>query len=206
MKNYHTFFLPFLAAIFVLSGCTVINPGPPPTLYTLSPQMPQKEHAPTLPCQLAVSAINTSPDIATRRIAVRPTSNEIRYFSKVSWVESAPDYVKRLQIEALESTGRFEAVSDDMADFLPNYRLSLELRDFSVHYVPKPVVEISLAVRIINLKNGKSVGFLRVDKKQPTSDTQFNDIIAAFNDALGAVLQDVSQWTVTRFEELANQQ
>ena len=206
MKSKHIFLVSVLAAFFLFCGCTVINPGPPPTLYTLSPEMPGPERGPVLPYQLTVSLVNTSPAVATRRIAVRPEDNEIRYFSGVSWIELAPDLVKRFQIEALESTGRLEAVSDDMAGFLPNYRLSLELRDFSVHYTPKPVVEINLTARLINLQNGKSIGFLRVEKQRETSDSSFGKVISAFDDVTSSALQEITRWTIVRLEKLDAQQ
>ena len=206
MKSTHRFFIPVLAAFCLFCGCTVINPGPPPTLYTLSPRMPERESGPALPYQLTISLVNTSPAIATKRIAVRPKNNEIGYFANVSWIEFAPDMVKRLQIESLESTGRLEAVSDDMAGFLPNYRLSLEVRDFSVHHTPTPTVEVCLAARLINLKNGKSIGFLRVKKEQTIASSNFNDTISAFNNVLGLALTEITQWTIVRFEKLNIQQ
>lgn len=205
MKSMHTILVTVLTAFLLVCGCSVIHPGPPPSLYTLTPAMPKTGQGPMLLQQLTVSLVNANPAIATRRIAVYPNTNEVRYFSGVSWVELAPDMIKRLQIEALESTGRFEAVSDDMAGFLPNYRLSLEVRDFSVHETQEPTVIIDLTARLINLKNGKSVGFVQVKKQSKTADSGFNAIISAFNDVTGAALQDITQWTVAQFETMNTQ-
>lgn len=196
------FSLLFVAGL--LDACSVFNPGPPSALYTLSPRLPAAEGGPVLPFQLMVSLENPNPAIATRRIAVRPENNEIRYFSGVAWVESAPDLIRRYQIESLEATKRLEAVSDDTAGFLPNYRLSLEVRDFSVHYTPDPVVELNMTARLVNLKNGKSMGFLRVEKKLPTSDSNFDDVVSTFNTVLGNALAEVSLWTVQRFSQISD--
>ena len=100
------------ALLATLTGCGGLlpNPGPLPTLYTLTPKSTFDEQLPTVGWQLVVEEPRAAGALATQSIAIRTDPVELQYFAGARWTERAPRLIQTLLVESFENTGKIVAV------------------------------------------------------------------------------------------------
>ena len=74
-----------------LSGCgSLLDTGPPPIFYTLSPKSTFEPNLAEVDWQLVVEMPLTSGMLATQRIALTRDPLQIEYFASARWTERTP--------------------------------------------------------------------------------------------------------------------
>ena len=101
-----------LGLAVALMGCGGLlpNPGPLPTLYTLTPKNTFRDDLPTVTHQLVVEEPRAAGALATQSIAIRTDPVELQYFAGARWTERAPRLIQTLLVESFENTGKIVAV------------------------------------------------------------------------------------------------
>ena len=186
-------------AVAVLSGCTLPGSGEPPQLYTLTPKTTFDAQIPAVDWQLIVERPVASAGLNTQRIAVQRTPVTLDYFAHAAWTDTAPNMVQSLLIESFESTGKIKAVSRESTQLRPDYELQLELRQFEAVYDKAggpPLVRVRLNSKLIRMPDRSIVGNDTVGRAVRAEGNDMDQIVLAFDEALGKVMKRVVQWAL----------
>lgn len=185
----------------VLPGCArVLDPGPAPTQLLLAPAMPAPGPGGALHLQLAVSLPETGRMLDTERIALvlgGAVGREVRYYTGARWTSPAPRLVQRLLVEAFERNGRLDGAAEEAAGIYPDYRLMVDLRRFNIRMddgAAAPLVEVELALRLVDLKTGRIVAFTAVGHDCPAAGHGLRQVAEAFETAMTDVLARTVAW------------
>lgn len=202
MKNHRLFIALALAG---LTGCGLALPGsgPAPDLYDLSPKSTFQANLPTVKWQLVVEDPTAAKGIDNDRIAVRPTSLELQYYPNIRWTDRAPIMVQTLLIESFENSGKIVAVGRRAVGLSGDYILKAELREFQAERVPdgtRTDARVRINLKLIRVTSGIIIASESFERASPASDDTPRAIIAAFDDALGAVLKRSVTWTLEKGE------
>lgn len=186
----------------VLPGCArVLDPGPAPTHLLLSPAMPGPGGGGPIHLQLAVSLPETSRMLDTDRIVLvlgGATGREVRQYAEAKWTSPAPRLVQRLLVEAFERNGRLDGAAEESAGIYPDYRLMTDLRRFNTRMGEgaAPLIEVELALRLVDLKTGRIVAFTAIGRDCPAAGSALTQVAAAFETAMGDVLARATAWSL----------
>ena len=201
LSNWHLklYLLLLLLFCFIFSGCALLDPGPPPSFYTLNLDLPPAQAGPKLSPQVGVVLPDAGDMLASNRIVTKFESGEIKYWANVVWSSPAPLLIQRKLVEAFEASKVITAMPQDSIGYLADYRLVTDLRDFSVllDEANQPAfVEVRIAVYIMDLRSGKSVAYLDNPKRVKINNGSLKDVIAAYNQATSQALNEIVLWTI----------
>lgn len=188
--------------IFPLAGCAgVLNPGPPPLLYMLNPDLSGTAAATgqKLDIQLGVVQPSSNDILSTNRMVICFKNGEVRAWKGVSWVASAPNMLQRFLLEAYSNVDMLTAMSYDSLGYAADYRLLSYLEQFAVVLDEKnePLyVQVQLNVHLVNLKTGKSLGALTSDSQVKVDGSDLKAVLAAFNTATSSSIKEVRDWSI----------
>lgn len=201
----------------LLSACgiadlgEVISPPPPPQIYVLQPAIQTSQQGPRLPLQLAIAIPDAPASIDTIRIALNPTASTLDYYADAAWADRSPVLVQSLLIQAFEEANRV-AVARDTDGLLADYLLRTELREFQARYTggiapspdqpaSPPEIAVRLDARLVSVPERRVVENISVFHSAQARTNEMNGIVAAFNEALGAALAEIVNWTLAEAAE-----
>lgn len=187
--------------LLALPGCGgLLDPGPPAAVYSLTPTLPGKGAAGgKSSVQLAVALPQADEMLSGNRIITRYPDGELRAWKGVAWASSTPGMFRQLLIAGYESMGSLTALPADAAGFNADYRLVTEIRHFNVvlDEAGKPsLVQIRVAAHIMDLKGGRSLGYLNSDSRAAVQGAGFEAVLAAFNRAAAESINEICVWSV----------
>jgi cholesterol transport system auxiliary component len=174
----------------LLAGCSLVpDVSQPLTLYTLKPKLTAHD-LPKVGWQLVVAEPTAERDIDTTRIALTRKSNVIEYFAGGSWSDTAPSLVQAKLIEAFEASNAILAVGRDAAGLKPDYILQSDLRDFQAEYQAggAPTAHVRLMSKLVQMPDRRIIRSVAAEASAPASSQDLPAIVAAFEAALGQVL------------------
>jgi cholesterol transport system auxiliary component len=180
-----------------LAGCSVLtNVNTPTPLYDLKPQVDLPADLPKVSWQLVVASPNTSADLDTARIALRRSGNITEYFASAAWIDNVPNLLQSKLLQAFEQSGKI-AVGRDVATLVPDYVLETELWDFQAEYGGAVTgAHIRMTGKLIRMSDRKIVDTINAEGKAQSSGTDMQQVVAAFNQALGPVLSQIVTGTL----------
>lgn len=185
-----------------LTACAALNPTAP-SLYTLTPGAVTDPAVPRVNWQLLVEPPAASAGIDTPRIAVTRSATALDYFAGVSWADRAPAMVQGLIVQSFEDSRRIVSVGRDSAGLRSDFVLKTELRDFQAEFtgtnatVPDQV-RVRLSAKLVAMPSRAIEASETFDAVVPVRGSDFTDVIAAFNTALGQVQGALVDWTLVR--------
>lgn len=185
--------------IVALSGCgPLISLGgdsKPPTLYSLTPPRPadDAEKRAPLDATLVISEPAASDAIDSRRIALKPSDLEVRYYSGVRWTDRAPRLMQTLLVSSF--SGTVTTAAADTMPVTPTYRLTSRLIAFEARYPrPKaPVATVEMELQLYSTRPLSLVATTRITSEKAAA----SDRSAAISGAFNAAAQDVASQAVT---------
>jgi cholesterol transport system auxiliary component len=188
-----------------LAGCgSVVGNlvAEPPDLFTLTPKTSFSNSSPKVSWQLVVEEPTASGGLNTTRIALRSNPTELTYFAQAAWIDRAPEMVQTLLVESFENSGAIVAVGRKAIGLRSDFDLKSELREFQAEYdgASAPVVRVRLNVKLIKQPRRQIVASENFEFTQRAAGAGMAQVIAAFDEALGKVLRQVVQWTLTHGE------
>lgn len=189
-----------------LSGCGVnLLPGlgTPADVYDLTPKSTFPEGLPKVSWQLVVEEPFGSRAVDTDRIVVRPTDYQVSYFKGARWSDRAPRLVQTLLVESFENTRSITGVGRQAIGLRGNYDLKSELREFHAEYQlggAVPVVYVRLNFKVVRQPSALIIGSETFERRVEAAGDSMPAIVAAFDDALGAVLKRSVVWTIETVE------
>ena len=189
------------AALFLLTACSGVLPGggPPPNLYTLTPKNTFDDQLPRVAWQLVVEEPSSAGGLQVQSIALRTRAIELQYFAGARWTERAPRMVQTLLVESFENSGKIVAVGRQAIGLRSDFNLKTELREFQAEYADPnrpPVVHVRLSARLIQQPRREIIASENFDARVEAASTGMEDIILAFEDALGKVIRRTVEWSL----------
>lgn len=189
-----------LPLALTLAGCELAVPGqgPPPALYRLTPKSTFSEGLPVVDWQLVLEAPVADAGLNTTRVALQMSPTQLEYYALASWTDRAPLMVQTLMVESFENSGRIVAVGRESIGLRSDFVLKTELREFQAEYFygGTPQVRVRVTAKLVRMPERAIVASTEIDHRADASDDRMEDIIAAFDDALGKVLRKLVEWTL----------
>jgi len=186
------------ASLFALSGCSSLHLLEPSQdlgkMYVLSPNLPTVAGAQRASWQIAVQQPEAPSSLSTDRIAIL-RGQEMDYYAGSQWTDSTPKLLQGLFVEALEKNGANAAT--DVAGIHADYILQSELRTFEARYDhgdAAPTIAVDLTVKVLITRSATIAASRNFHLEQPASANSVDAAVAAFNQALAALLEQVVPW------------
>jgi cholesterol transport system auxiliary component len=188
-----------MASLLMLSACSgIIGPsGPPPQIYVLQPDF-RAANTSSVAWQLAVSAPDASESLDTSRIALHRGAN-LDYFADARWTDAVPLLLQAKLVEAFEKSTKIPAVAATSDAVRADYVLETTLRDFEARYdgaTGAPTIVVDIVVRVVSAGRSDVVATHDFRQEARAAQNDIPSVVAAFNQASGAVLADVVEWTL----------
>lgn len=186
------------------SGFSLLGESEPAKIYDLSPKSTFDEDLPATPSQLVIQEPVAAAAIDTDRIAVRTSAFEVGYFSAVRWSDRATRMVQARLVESFENSGKITAVGRQAIGLRSDYDLRTELREFQAEYASEdgaPETRVTLNAKLVVQPASVIVASQTFERVEPAASRKFDDVVAAFDEALGGVLKRVVTWALTEMEE-----
>ncbi len=182
------------------SGCAGVLPGagPPPRLFRLTPKSTFPEDQEPVDWQLIIEAPLAPAGLDTTRIALQRASVELEYYARANWTDLSPAMIQTLVVESFENSGKIVAVGRESLGLRADFVLKLELREFQSDYSrgAVPDAHVRLNAKLVKMPQRTIVGSQSFEAKVGANADRIEDIVAAFDDALGKTLKDLVLWTL----------
>lgn len=189
----------------VLAACDLPVPGqgPPPTLYRLTPKSTFNEDLPSVGWQLVLEVPVSDAGLSTTRVALQRAPTQLEYYARSSWSDRAPLMVQTLMIESFENSHRIVAVGRESVGLRADFILKSELREFQAEYFDGsvPSVRVAINAKLVQMPRRTIIGSQSFEAVAPAEANTMDDIIAAYDDALGTVLKHLVAWTLIAGED-----
>ncbi len=188
-------------ALAALAGaCTPVFPGmgPPPRLFVLTPKSVFPDSLETVDWQLVVEPPRAPAGLTTTRIALQREAVELEYYARANWADLAPDMVQTLVLESFENSGRIVAVGRESLGLRADYVLKLELREFQSEYTSGdlPDAHVRLTAKLVKMPQRTIIASESFEASVGAQADRIEDIVAAFDEALGKTLKNLVVWTL----------
>ncbi len=179
-------------------GLPVPGQGPPPSLYRLTPKSTFSEDLPAVGWQLVLEVPVADAGLSTTRVALQKSPTQLEYYARSSWTDRAPLMVQTLMIESFENSHRIVAVGRESVGLRADFILKSELREFQAEYFggPLPSVRIAINAKLVQLPRRTIIGSKSFEAVAPAKADTMNEIINAYDEALGSVLKHLVEWTL----------
>ncbi|MEQ8247712.1 MAG: ABC-type transport auxiliary lipoprotein family protein [Alphaproteobacteria bacterium] len=185
----------------LLAGCGVLpGGGPPADMFTLTPKNTFDTGLPAADWQLVVEEPSAAGGLQVQNIALRTRAIELQYFAGARWTERAPRMVQTLLVESFENSGKIVAVGRQTIGLRSDFNLKTELREFQAEYTKPnlpPTVHVRLSARLIKQPRREIIASENFDARVVAESTAMEDVILAFDDALGKVIRKTVEWSLT---------
>lgn len=190
-----------------LAGCTQIVPGqtPPPELYRLTPKSTFPESLTPVDWQLLVETPTASAGLNTPRIALMRSATKLEYYARSNWTDRAPNMVQSLVIESFENSNAIVAVGRQTVALRADYLLKTELREFQAEYFTGglPDAHVAINAKLVEMPERRIVGSSEFAATVRSEGDRLQEIVYAFDTALGKVLKNLVIWTLEKGRESA---
>jgi len=186
----------------MVAGCSdLIGPlSTPQQLYVLRPSGGASTAGPKVNWSLSIVTTTISDHLDSARIALTQSDNSIDFYANSAWTDHLPRLVQEALVEAFEESGRIAAVSADSEGFHADYILQAQIRDFEARYDQPdgiPTIWVRVESKLAPSRGREIVASLNSVHQVQASANSVPAAVRAFGDALGPVLSDVVNWTLS---------
>jgi cholesterol transport system auxiliary component len=185
-----------------LGACQSILPGSgePAQLYTLTPSRDAfPANLPAVNWQLIVEPPVASQGLDNARVALQRSALSIDYYARVQWSNPAPLMIQTLLIESFDNSGKIVGVTRESTQLRADYILQSDLREFQAeHDTPNgpPVAHVKISTKMVRLSDRTIIANGNFEDIERATRGDIDQVVAAFNAALGRVLFQIVEWTL----------
>jgi cholesterol transport system auxiliary component len=191
--------LAVLALPSTLAACAGVLPGqgPPPRLFRLTPKSTFPPDLPTADWQLVIEVPVTPAGLNTTRIALHRRAIELQHYARANWTDRAPAMAQTLVVESFENSARIIAVGRESLGLRADFILKMELREFQAEYDgATPSAHVEINAKLVQMPQRSIIAARRFGVRAPAHADRIEDIVTAFDAALGKVLKALVSWTL----------
>lgn len=197
-----------LSATALLGACGLDLPGqgPPPRQFRLTPKSTFAENLPRVGWQLVIEEPLAPTGLNTTRIPLHRRAVELEYYARANWTDRAPAMVHTLVVESFENSSKIVAVGRESLGLRADFVLKLELREFQAEYqsTGAPAAHVRINAKLVRMPQRAIIASQGFDTRIPAAGDSLNEIVAAFDEALGKVLKDMVGWTLLEGEAVSD--
>lgn len=192
----------WLSSIMALAvtGCaSLLGVGPAPHLYRVTPKSTYPANLPHPPAQLLVDVPLAPAGLDTSRIALSRSAVSLDYFADSEWTDRVPLLVQTALLESFENSKAITAIDRESAGLRADFILKTEIRHFEALYESPngaPDVWVAIIARLVNLSGRDIVAQASFERHERATANEIPQIVLAFDEALGGVMEDIVLWTV----------
>ena len=124
---------------------------------------------------------------------------QVEYYARSSWTDRAPLMIQTLMIESFENSDRIVSVGREGGGLRADFLLKTELRELQAEYYDSdtPVAHVTINAKIVAMPSRDIVASKSFDRKIQAEADRMDDVVQAFDDALGKVLKNLVEWTIS---------
>ncbi|MDZ7710638.1 MAG: ABC-type transport auxiliary lipoprotein family protein [Roseovarius sp.] len=196
--------LPFLAAV-MLSGCGALSSlsdaTTPLQAYNLRAPTNTPAVQGSLRRDLVIETPTTGGALDTDRILIRPDPFQAAYLPNARWTDTAPVLLQNLMLRSFEDAGALRYVGRRPIGGTADYLLVSELTDFQAELGPDGeavTTRVRLTARLVRESDAQILGSRTIQTTAPAASTEPASVVAGFNEATSAALQDLTIWALRR--------
>ena len=192
----------WLASIWALAltGCaSLLGLGPAPHLYRVTPKSTYPAHLPHPAGQLLVDVPLAPAGLDTERIALSRSAVSIDYFADSEWIDRVPLMVQTGLLDSFENSKAITAIDRESVGLRADLILKTEIRHFEAVYDSPneaPEVLVTIIARLVDPSGRDVVAHAAFERHKQAQGSEIAQIVLAFDDALGGVMEDIVLWTV----------
>jgi len=188
------------AASLALTGCaSLLGLGPAPHLYRVTLKSTYPVNLPHLSGQLLVDVPSAPAGLDTARIALSRSAVSIDYFADSEWIDRVPLMVQTALLDSFESSGAITAIDREAIGLRADLILKTDIRHFEALYDSRdrpPEVWVEISARLVDPSGRDVVAHASFERRKQAQGSDIAQIVPAFDDALGGVMEDIVGWTV----------
>jgi cholesterol transport system auxiliary component len=184
----------------LLAGCTgLVFDKAPPKLYRLTPKSTFDPNMKKVEWQLTIETPMAEAGINTSRIAVLRNPLSLDYYEGVTCVDTAPRLVQTLLVESFENSRKIIGVGRQSVNLRTDYALITDLREFQSELVTNgsPIAHVRINAKLVRFPDRVIVATMSADEKVPAAGGNLENVIQAFDKALGRALKKIVNWGLT---------
>ena len=185
---------------FAVTGCaSLLGLSPAPHLYRLTPKSSYPANLPHPSVQLLVDVPLAPAGLDTGRIALSRSAVSIDYFADSEWIDRVPLMVQTALLDSFENSKAVTAIDREAVGLRADLILRTEIRHFeAVYSLPNgaPEVWVAISARLVNPTGRDIVANASFERRQQAKNNDIAQIVLAFDEALGGVMEDIVVWTV----------
>ncbi|HEV2303803.1 MAG TPA: ABC-type transport auxiliary lipoprotein family protein [Stellaceae bacterium] len=188
-----------LATMLALGACSSLFGGPPENLYRLASRHSFPASLPRRDVRLVVDVPGASPGLDTTRIALIRPPVSFDYFADSAWTARAPLVVHAALLESFENSRRLTVLDRDSFEAGSDFVLRTELRHFEAEYdsaAAPPQARVAIRVRLVSAGERRIVAEAAFAGREKAAANDVPHVVAALNDALGGVIDEIVAWTL----------
>jgi cholesterol transport system auxiliary component len=190
-----------LAAALAATGCARLFVAPPPKyLFRLTPKSTYPANLPHVGAQLLIDLPIAPAALDRRRIALSKSPISLDYFSDAEWTDQVTALVQSALVTSFEISGTITAIDRESLGLRADFILSSTIRHFEAVYDAgrgPPSAWVAIDARLVAMPQRQIIARALFEKRMPAAADALPEVIAAFDDALGAVMKEIVAWTVT---------
>jgi cholesterol transport system auxiliary component len=135
----------------------------------------------------------------TPRIALSRSAVSIDYFADSEWTDRVPLLVQTALLESFENSKAITAIDRGSIGLRADFILKTEIRHFEALYDSPsgaPDVWVAIIARLVNPSGRDIVAQASFERHNRAKANDIPEIILAFDEALGGVIEDIVLWSV----------
>lgn len=185
-------------AIALIAGCQLPGSGTPPRRVRLAPAEDFPPNLPSVAWTLLVQEPDATLALNTARIAYFNLNGDIKYLSTGEWSSRAPEMVMELLVESFKKSGKMLSVGDRRARIRPDFELETRLDHFQVEEMAGGTgfVRVELGGSLVERPRRNVLASFVFDAETKVDPLTLDNIIAAFQEVLEDVMEQVVEWTL----------
>jgi len=183
-----------------VTGCaSFFGLGPAPHLYRVTPKSTYSANLPHPSGQLLVDVPFAPAGLDTARIALSRSAVSIDYFADSEWIDQLPLMVQTALLDSFESSRAITAIDRESTGLRADLILKTDIRHFEALYDARnrpPEVWVAISARLVNPSGRDVVAHASFERRKQAPGSDIAQIVPAFDEALGGVMEDIVLWTV----------
>lgn len=122
-----------------------------------------------------IEKTNIYPAFATRKIANRSKSNEIKYYAYHEWAVRPEEYFSHITVDFFEKTGTFKGIASRYWEILPKYKLKTSIFQLEVINKDKDLLaHLKIEFVLENNKTRNAIISYKANKSIPLEEKNLN--------------------------------
>jgi cholesterol transport system auxiliary component len=183
-----------------LTGCaSLLGLGPAPHLYRVTPKSTYPANLPHPAGQLLVDVPLAPAGLDTERVALSRSAVSIDYFAGSEWIDRVPLMIQTALLDSFENSKAITAIDRESVGLRADLILKTEIRHFEALYDSPdgaPNVWVAINARLVDPSGREVVAHAAFERRKQAQGSDIAQIVLAFDEALGGVMEDIVLWTV----------